>query len=1076
MEGKQGSAEHPGKIILVNDGDADNDGVPDFADGFDKFDNEGSGASAAFVPLVLFIPKNRLSDKVTFTYSASDPAAIGREGDDVSGYRFTPAAGGLRIWTKDGANSRKSASVADNGDFVATGTEYNSEDLGFGGDEEKTTVTFYLEGIRPSNSLADQSISVAVGAETDIIKVVVFGSKLVRVTGSDSVVEAGGRVMFSHPSPVVSVSECALSNVRPSDDGLKLLGTLSIAGTVTSSICDLVEGSAGEITQVNVFVNGTTTADLSLSTQVTKSVSPESLLRPFPFSGSFEGTIHDLELDLGNNTITVSAADSVPKFQISGYSEHSVVVEASPPMQTVVDATVSIQLDSVVPEIPRVMSLTLNSGDETISCELIETGTGSNNYLNETEGVQVRFTTLLPSATVRWGNSLYRLDFQLTAVENSNPPTWVGTKSHIKGPLEFSDWGGWTFTTEVSSHIASSNGGSLNCYAVQLAGPKEFWPLIEKIDWAGSERRIVKGPNETFYISANGDNDRVGTFEVLPATPPQSPAPPDDDTDAWNFTKGFCRGFFDGGVDLVEGAGHLIKTLFKAGLRYNPIGIAYTTIWGDKFESEKRFVSETAGLVTALAGMLLNLQSDYANYVVSLLSGDEDSTQAVSKPYLDAFKGCAELLGAVMQAAAEKVGSADAKQIGYYTGRATFEIVTLVVATVKVAQIGKIALLDKVRPLPFFTTEIGTKAFAKIRTLIDALRFTRICFVAGTKVHTADGLKPIETIETGDLVLSRDPESRCQNLQRVSGRQVTIPASLCTIIIEDSLRRVQESIECTEQHPFFSLSRDAFVAAADLQPGDTLSTKEGGTAVIIKVSAAPNASSIRTYNLEIEQYVTYFVGACGVWVHNAAQVTCQEVHSIYRAMREAHPTENAWDVVFRMKTQLGKKSFAYKGNVWRLALEDACNDVFKKIASGELPLSAAKSYRQAKSKFQSFLSDGFSDRDRLNIHRIVESWIQGEKFGIPQAQWNDVPGFIMNGESHTGTGTPTGQKNLASKLAKAIGPMDADPANWRAITTKIREVYLNHHEQPGDEGLTLLWAVTRKWLDSKGIPTPLDPP
>lgn len=45
------SAE-PGKIIGVNDGDIDGNGVPNFADGINKFGNQG-GSGGPFVPMVL---------------------------------------------------------------------------------------------------------------------------------------------------------------------------------------------------------------------------------------------------------------------------------------------------------------------------------------------------------------------------------------------------------------------------------------------------------------------------------------------------------------------------------------------------------------------------------------------------------------------------------------------------------------------------------------------------------------------------------------------------------------------------------------------------------------------------------------------------------------------------------------------------------------------------------------------------------------------------------------------------------------------------------------------------------------
>jgi hypothetical protein len=52
-------ASLPGKIIAVNDGDSDGDGIPDFADGYDLDKNDFNDVDSAgdrFVPLVLELP------------------------------------------------------------------------------------------------------------------------------------------------------------------------------------------------------------------------------------------------------------------------------------------------------------------------------------------------------------------------------------------------------------------------------------------------------------------------------------------------------------------------------------------------------------------------------------------------------------------------------------------------------------------------------------------------------------------------------------------------------------------------------------------------------------------------------------------------------------------------------------------------------------------------------------------------------------------------------------------------------------------------------------------------------------
>jgi hypothetical protein len=49
----------------------------------------------------------------------------------------------------------------------------------------------------------------------------------------------------------------------------------------------------------------------------------------------------------------------------------------------------------------------------------------------------------------------------------------------------------------------------------------------------------------------------------------------------------------------------------------------------------------------------------------------------------------------------------------------------------------------------------------------DGLSSTSMCFVAGTLVHTDQGLRPIETIQAGDGVLSRDSQTGQQTYKPV---------------------------------------------------------------------------------------------------------------------------------------------------------------------------------------------------------------------------------------------------------------------------------------------------------------------
>ncbi len=112
-----------GMIIVASTLDSDIDAVPDYLDGFDWLGNAPPMVldcdGCAFTPLALSVSGPCDEVEIEFTYSASDPLGmqVPAEVEHPS-----PAAGHLRIWTKDASEQRDPRSVLDGGDFVPAGT------------------------------------------------------------------------------------------------------------------------------------------------------------------------------------------------------------------------------------------------------------------------------------------------------------------------------------------------------------------------------------------------------------------------------------------------------------------------------------------------------------------------------------------------------------------------------------------------------------------------------------------------------------------------------------------------------------------------------------------------------------------------------------------------------------------------------------------------------------------------------------------------------------------------------------------------------------------------------------------
>ncbi|GAK58189.1 hypothetical protein U27_05162 [Candidatus Vecturithrix granuli] len=167
----------PGKFIAVNDGDADNDGIPDFVD-FDTNVAYPGNDPVRFTPLVLTLqePLDLQKVKVRFTYSDSDPGQIAGSGTEAAPYQA--ALGHLRIWNVGGNMPRSAAEVnTPGGHFVKSGAAYNASDLGAG-----RVITFYVEGIQEGAKIADQQIKVEIDPNGDGGEPGFIGEDAVRVT------------------------------------------------------------------------------------------------------------------------------------------------------------------------------------------------------------------------------------------------------------------------------------------------------------------------------------------------------------------------------------------------------------------------------------------------------------------------------------------------------------------------------------------------------------------------------------------------------------------------------------------------------------------------------------------------------------------------------------------------------------------------------------------------------------------------------------------------------------------------------------------------------------------------------
>ena len=155
------------------------------------------------------------------------------------------------------------------------------------------------------------------------------------------------------------------------------------------------------------------------------------------------------------------------------------------------------------------------------------------------------------------------------------------------------------------------------------------------------------------------------------------------------------------------------------------------------------------------------------------------------------------------------------------------------------------------------------------------------CFVAGTPVQMADGTtRPIEKVQVGDWVKSRNPQTGKVEAKRVDRVYVRVAPQVLTLTFTDAAAHQTEAFTCTPEHPFL-VDGKGFVKAEDLGIGTSLVTRAGpaltlsavarGTGLTAGDKPGVKAGGFLVYNLRVEDDHSYFVGTLhgGTCVHNA---------------------------------------------------------------------------------------------------------------------------------------------------------------------------------------------------------------
>jgi hypothetical protein len=774
--------EKPGKIIMVNDGDSNGNGIPNYADGFlnQHFDHRETDpdpevpAGGRFVPLVLKISNNHSNSssgpnqlKVRFTYSASDPDEIGLSGPVPPGH--------LRIWTLDGSEDRDAASIHDQepGDFISPGVVYDLTLLEQATDQSRSKIILYVEAVRVSTEVADQRILVELGTDDgnggfcpvaeDAVRLTVLDLRLLEIDSDEQLHEVK-ELRYSEPSPIIEVTECLISNFTWDHSEQRIRGDVHVKGKIKSTVCDITPGTDGEINQAAICVNEDFVFSNIAFVSVTKQQT-SSLLRPYEFEGAFQTTFSSL-LAFGDNLIRVLAFDKV--FDVTGYADHIVEVTGQPPGNILLDLQLNltgVSIDGPAIEYPSSLQATIAANGGSASTETLNNSASAPSTFKNAAGT---FKIDFPNVPSFIYDEIDLLEVVVThdGIGISNRVEHLA-EDDLNSKIFFIDheaenYEGWNITAAAAEPIGASDGGTFHPMVIEAQGPPALLQNVDFLKTLDGDRKL-KQIGGHYLMGARDSMSNVNAVHAVLLARPN----PDEGSSLFPqmpqngfvaFHAGCILGFVKGGYGLVEGTAIVLKHSFRMATLG---GIAYVMLSGDKYESEKTLLADLQNNLEPLARFAWSLREKEINALLSMFQGDFEGALAgyseIGRSIVAIGK---EAIAAVQK---QYVTSSDFER-GEIVGRLCFELATLIVPYVKGAQIGQVNKVSKLKVLD----DLADTAFAQGKPKVQAgIATAKQAVLASEDVDTIHQL-----IACANLAHKRKKQGAIESMHKLFEREV----------------------------------------------------------------------------------------------------------------------------------------------------------------------------------------------------------------------------------------------------------------------------------------------------------------
>ncbi|MBB5205524.1 hypothetical protein HNQ51_002843 [Inhella inkyongensis] len=206
------------------------------------------------------------------------------------------------------------------------------------------------------------------------------------------------------------------------------------------------------------------------------------------------------------------------------------------------------------------------------------------------------------------------------------------------------------------------------------------------------------------------------------------------------------------------------------------------------------------------------------------------------------------------------------------------------------------------------------------------------CFVAGTLVHTKEGLVPIEQIKVGDWVLSypddQQPPDRFREpheyaYKRVLQTYVSANQAVKEFPVQNLASGNVEYFTATLSHPIFVANRGWMTLGEILAGRQRVAVETHRFRNIILGGLFKDKGLATVYNIEVEDFNTYYVGEEGVWVHNCDPHSTRKISDL-DGLLDFVQTGNGRIEIFRIdnfKNDNKANLTAYSGKVGEDAMK-----------------------------------------------------------------------------------------------------------------------------------------------------------